>query len=270
MRIIRTLTPAGEPVLAELLDDGRAWPLLVELAGGPAGRPQAVRTGQPFVCGPLLCPVDSHCVIGIAQNYRAHALEMGGPLPQQPVFFIKLPGAVCGPGAPIHLPRTLPSTKVDFEAELAVVLGKPCRDATPANALDHVLGYCCANDVTARDWQKEWGGGQFCRGKGFDTFAPIGPWIVTADAVPDPDMLAIRGLLNGELMQQSSTSDLIFNIRQLICFLSGDTTLPAGTVILTGTPSGVGTARTPPRYLQSGDVYTVEIEGLGSLVNPVA
>jgi 2-keto-4-pentenoate hydratase/2-oxohepta-3-ene-1,7-dioic acid hydratase in catechol pathway len=216
-----------------------------------------------------MAPVNPPLIIGIAQNYRAHALEMGGSLPEKPVYFIKMPGTLVGPDDPIRLPRHLRSDKVDFEAELAVVIGKTCSNVSPENALDHVLGYTAANDVSARDWQKEWGGGQFCRGKGFDTFCPLGPHIVTPDEIPDPGNLSIRGYLNGELMQDGHTSDLIFTVPELIAFLSGSTTLPAGTVILTGTPSGVGAARTPPVYLQPGDSYTVEIESIGRLTNPV-
>ncbi len=217
-----------------------------------------------------LAPIRPPVIIGIAQNYRAHAMEMGGSLPEFPVFFIKMPGSLLDPGKPIRLPRHLRSDKVDFEAELAVVLGRTCRNVPEERALDHVLGYCCANDVTARDWQKEWGGGQFCRGKGFDTFCPLGPCLVTPDALPDPGRLTVRGFLNGELVQESSTADLIFSIPKLIAFLSGSTTLPAGTVILTGTPSGVGVARRPPRFLQPGDTFTVQVEGIGELSNPVA
>jgi 2-keto-4-pentenoate hydratase/2-oxohepta-3-ene-1,7-dioic acid hydratase in catechol pathway len=216
-----------------------------------------------------LAPVHAGPIIGIAQNYRAHAIEMGGELPEFPVFFIKLPHSLLDPGKPIRIPRHLRSDKVDFESELAVVIGKTCRNVSETEALDYVLGYTAANDVSARDWQKEWGGGQFCRGKGFDTFCPLGPRLVTPDEIPDPGKLAIRGYLNGDLMQDSSTADLIFSVPQLIAFLSGSTTLPAGTVILTGTPSGVGAARKPPRFLQPGDTYTVEIEGIGRLQNPV-
>jgi 2-keto-4-pentenoate hydratase/2-oxohepta-3-ene-1,7-dioic acid hydratase in catechol pathway len=217
-----------------------------------------------------LAPVHPPLIIGIAQNYRAHALEMGGSLPTKPVFFLKMPNSLTGPGKPILLPRHLRSDKVDFESELAVVIGRTCRNVPEADALDYVLGYPAANDVSARDWQKEWGGGQFCRGKGFDTFCPLGPHLVTRDEIPNPGALAIRGYLNGDLVQDSHTSDLVFSVPQLIAFLSGSTTLPAGTVILTDTPSGVGAARTPPRYLQPGDCYTVEIEGIGRLENPVA
>jgi len=216
-----------------------------------------------------LAPVNPPLIVGIAQNYRAHAMEMGGQLPDQPVFFIKMPGTLQAPGQPIRLPRNLRSDKVDFEAELAVVIGRTCQNVPVSEALEYVLGYTAANDVSARDWQKEWGGGQFCRGKGFDTFCPLGPHLVTREEIPDPDNLRIRGFLNGELMQDGHTSDLIFTVPELIAFLSGSTTLPAGTVILTGTPSGVGAARTPPVYLKEGDSYTVEIESIGQLTNPV-
>jgi 2-keto-4-pentenoate hydratase/2-oxohepta-3-ene-1,7-dioic acid hydratase in catechol pathway len=226
-------------------------------------------TGKRLPVRERLAPIQPGPIIGIAQNYRAHAEEMGGALPEYPVFFLKLPGSLQDPGKPIRLPRHLRSDKVDFEAELAVVIGRTCRNAAEEEALDYVLGYTAANDVSARDWQKEWGGGQFCRGKGFDTFCPLGPRLVTPDEIPDPDNLSIKGLLNGERMQEGHTSDLIFPIRRLIAFLSGSTTLPAGTVILTGTPSGVGAARKPPVFLKPGDVYTVEIESIGSLSNPV-
>lgn len=226
-------------------------------------------TGKRLPVRELLAPVHPSLIIGIAQNYRAHAEEMGGPMPGHPVFFLKMPGSLQDPGKPIRLPRRLRSDRVDFEAELAVVIGRTCRNVSPDEALDYVLGYTAANDVSARDWQKEWGGGQFCRGKGFDTFCPLGPCLVTPEDIADPGQLAIKGHLNGELMQSSSTADLIFPVPELIAFLSGSTTLPAGTVILTGTPSGVGTARKPPVYLQPGDSYTVEIDGIGQLTNPV-
>lgn len=216
-----------------------------------------------------LAPVRPPLIIGIAQNYRAHALEMGSGIPERPVFFLKMPHTLLDPGKPIRLPRHQRSDKVDFEAELAVVIGRTCRNVPEAQAMEVVLGYAAANDVSARDWQKEWGGGQFCRGKGFDTFCPLGPHLVTPEDIPDPGKLSIRGYLNGEIVQDSSTADLIFTVPQLIAFLSGSTTLPAGTVILTGTPSGVGAARRPPRFLQPGDIFRVEIEGIGSLENPV-
>lgn len=226
-------------------------------------------TGQPLPDGMLLAPVEPPAIIGIAQNYRAHAAEMKGKVADFPVCFMKLPGAVQHPGQPIILPRHLRSDKVDYEVELAVVIGKPCRNVAVQDALQYVAGYTVGNDVSARDWQKEWGGGQICRGKTFDTFCPLGPCLVTADQIPDPHKLKLRTLLNGEVMQDGNTADLIFDVAVLIAFLSGSTTLQPGTVILTGTPEGVGMARTPPVYLQPGDLVTVEIEGIGELTNPV-
>jgi len=217
----------------------------------------------------FLTPLDPVAIVGIAQNYRAHAMEMGGKIPERPVYFMKFPWSAIAADEPIRLPRGLRSDKVDFEAELAVVIGREGRNISREHALDYVLGYTAANDVTARDWQKEWGGGQFCRGKGFDTFCPLGPVLVTPESLPNRDRLKIRCELNGKEMQNSNTSDLIFDIPALIEFLSGSTTLKPGTVILTGTPSGVGTARTPPVYLKPGDRVTVEVEGIGRLCNPV-
>ena len=174
------------------------------------------------------------------------------------------------PGQPILIPQWMPSTQVDFECELAVVIGRRCKNVARSEALDYVLGYTCANDVSARDWQKKGGGPQWCRGKGFDTFCPLGPVLVTRDEIPDPRTLKLRTRVNGEILQDSSTSDMIFDVATLIEFLSGSTTLLPGTVILTGTPQGVGMARNPPRFLQPGDDVTVEIEGIGALQNPVA
>jgi 2-keto-4-pentenoate hydratase/2-oxohepta-3-ene-1,7-dioic acid hydratase in catechol pathway len=158
---------------------------------------------------------------------------------------------------------------VDYECELAVVIGKVCKNASRQNALDYVLGYTCANDVSARDWQKQFGGGQWCRGKGFDTFCPLGPCLVTPDEIPNPNTLKIRTVVNGEVLQDWTTEDMIFDVPRLIEFLSGSTTLLPGTVILTGTPHGVGMARKPPRWLKAGDQVSVEIEKIGTLTNPV-
>jgi 2-keto-4-pentenoate hydratase/2-oxohepta-3-ene-1,7-dioic acid hydratase in catechol pathway len=183
---------------------------------------------------------------------------------------MKLPGAIQHPGAPIRLPVHQASTRVDYEAELAIVLGRECRDATRENALDFVLGYTCANDVSARDWQRDFGGGQWNHAKSFDTFCPLGPVIVTKDELPRPNNLRIRSILNSQVMQDSTTADMIFDVPAIIAFLSADKTLPAGTLILTGTPEGVGFARKPPVWLRPGDTISVEIEGIGTLSNPVA
>ena len=217
----------------------------------------------------LLAPIEPTTIYAIGLNYRAHAIEMEKPIPEHPVVTMKSPTAVLAPGGQIVLPRFLPSDAVDYECELAIVIGKQCKNATKANALDHVLGYTAANDVSARDWQKIYSGGQWCKGKTFDTFCPIGPVLVTPDEIGNPDALQIRTELNGEEVQCSNTSDMIFSVTDLIIFLSGSTTLAPGTVILTGTPTGVGVARQPQRFLQAGDQVVIEVEGIGRLENTV-
>ena len=228
-------------------------------------RPTGIFAGEHT----LLAPLQPSAILCIGLNYRAHAEEMNARLPEYPVLFFKNPGALLAPEADIVIPRTPASTQVDYEGELAVVIGRTCKNATRENALDFVLGYSCANDVSARDWQKQWGGSQWCRGKSFDTFAPLGPWLVTPDEIPNPNALSLTTRVNGELLQDSNSSDMIFDIPALIEFLSGETTLSAGTLILTGTPSGVGMGRTPQRWLQSGDRVEIEIAGIGILVNSV-
>ncbi len=184
-------------------------------------------------------------------------------------LFVKGANALQNPGDPIVLPRHARSDEVDYECELGVVIGKACKNVKRENAIDYVLGYTCVNDVSARDWQLKWGGGQWCKGKFFDTFAPIGPCLVTPDEIPQPNNLKIKTVLNGETVQNSSTSDMIFDIPAIIEFLSGSTTLLPGTIILTGTPQGVGMASKPPKYLKAGDSVTIEIEKIGALTNPV-
>ena len=219
----------------------------------------------------LLAPVAATQILCIGLNYKRHAEETGAKLPERPVLFVKGNNALQHPGLPILLPRHLRSDEVDYECELAVVIGKPCKNVSPEHALDYVLGYTCANDVSARDHQIKLGGGQWCRGKFFDTFAPLGPRLVTPASLPNPNALRIRTELNGETVQDSNTSDMAFDVPAIISYLSGSTTLLPGTVILTGTPSGVGMAAKPePRWLRAGDVVTIEIEGIGRLTNPVA
>jgi 2-keto-4-pentenoate hydratase/2-oxohepta-3-ene-1,7-dioic acid hydratase in catechol pathway len=167
------------------------------------------------------------------------------------------------------LPQNQPTAKPDFEAELAIVLKRSARNVSRAEAADYILGYTCANDVSARDWQRDFGGGQFCHAKSFDTFCPLGPVLVTPDEIPNPNALRIRSILNGTTMQDSSTADMLFDVPTLIEFLTADKTLPSGTLILTGTPEGVGFARTPPVWLKGGDTISVEIEAIGTLTNPV-
>mgnify|MGYP000094235144 CR=1 FL=1 len=228
-----------------------------------------VETDQVVTNPDLLAPVEPTTVYAIGLNYRAHAIEMDKPIPEHPVVTMKSPTALLAPGGQIVLPRYLPSDSVDYECELAIVIGKTCKNATQANALEHVLGYTAANDVSARDWQKIYSGGQWCKGKTFDTFCPLGPVLVTPDEIGDPDALQIRTELNGEEVQCSNTSDMIFSVADLIVFLSGSTTLAPGTVILTGTPTGVGVARKPQRFLQAGDQVVIEVEGIGRLENTV-
>lgn len=221
------------------------------------------------VSGKTLAPIVPTAIIGIGLNYRQHADELGMEWPKFPVVFLKFPSALSGPGDPILLPKHLPSDSVDYEAELAVVIGRDCLNATRENALNFVLGYTGANDVSARDWQIEKGGSQWCRGKSFDSFCPLGPVLVTRDEIPDPNALKIKTVLNGQTVQDWNTNDMIFDVRAIIEFLSADSTLPAGTVILTGTPQGVGMAREPKLWMKDGDEVTVEIEKIGALTNPV-
>ena len=217
----------------------------------------------------LLAPVFPTAIFCIGLNYRRHAEETNSAIPEFPVVFMKNPAAVQNPGAAIEIPVKLRSTQVDYECELAVVIGKKCKNASRQNALSHVLGYTAANDISARDWQSKWGGGQWCRGKTFDTFAPLGPVLVTADEMPNPNTMRIQTILNGEILQDSNTNDMIFDVPRIIEFLSASTTLLPGTVILTGTPQGIGAARKPPVFLKVGDRITVEIERIGALINPV-
>jgi 2-keto-4-pentenoate hydratase/2-oxohepta-3-ene-1,7-dioic acid hydratase in catechol pathway len=216
-----------------------------------------------------LAPVVPSTIWCIGLNYKHHAKETGSKIPEYPVLFAKSPSALQNPDDPIQIPTHLRSNEVDFECELAVVIGKTCKNVRRAEALNYVLGYMCANDVSARDWQIVRGGTQWCRGKTFDTFAPLGPCLVTKEDIPDPHTLRIQTVLNGESMQDWNTNDMIFDIPTLIEFLSGSTTLLAGTVILTGTPQGVGLARRPPVWLRPGDKISIIIDKIGTLTNRV-
>jgi 2-keto-4-pentenoate hydratase/2-oxohepta-3-ene-1,7-dioic acid hydratase in catechol pathway len=206
----------------------------------------------------------------IGRNYADHAAEMQSPLPQRPTVFMKNPASVIGPHDDIIIPPICQEhgPQVDFEGELAAIIGRNCRDVSEADALGYVSGWSVANDVTARWWQKEGSGGQWIRGKSFDTFCPLTP-PVPASSVPDPQNLRLRTSLCGAIMQEASTADMIFSVAALIAELSRGITLLRGTVILTGTPSGVGAARTPPRFLKEGDIVEITIEGVGTLRNPI-
>ena len=203
-------------------------------------------------------------IVCVGLNYRDHAEESGMEIPKWPLLFAKWPSSLIGPGRPIVLPAQ--SNEVDYEAELGVVIGKRAQRVRVAEALDHVAGYCCANEVSARDIQ--FADGQWTRGKSFDTFGPVGP-ITPAAEVPDPQALGIRCLLNGEVVQSSSTAQMIFSVAEVIAFISDGITLEPGDLILTGTPPGVGLGRKPPVYLADGDEVTIEIDGVGTLTNPV-
>ena len=204
-------------------------------------------------------------LICIGLNYRDHARESDMPLPEKPVLFSKFSSAVIAPGEPVVIPPT--SQQVDYEAELAVVIGRRAKNVGADRAYDYVLGYTAFNDVTARDFQ--FGDGQWQRGKSCDTFAPMGQTIVTTDEITDPHKLSIKLTLNGEVMQDSNTEQLIFGVPQLIEFISESITLEPGDVIATGTPPGVGFARNPPVFLKPGDQMEVLIDGIGGLGNPV-
>ena len=222
----------------------------------------------PADAATLLAPVpDPQKVICVGLNYRDHAAESGVPIPKEPVLFSKFPTALVGPGANIVLPKV--SSKVDYEAELVIVIGQRGRHLTEQNAMAHVAGYTVGHDVSARDWQLEKDGKQWMVGKTFDTFAPTGPVLVTTDDIPDPHRLNISLRLNGQTMQRSNTDQMIFSVAQLLAYISQVFTLEPGDLIFTGTPPGVGMARKPPVFLKPGDVCEVEIQDIGVLRNPV-
>jgi 2-keto-4-pentenoate hydratase/2-oxohepta-3-ene-1,7-dioic acid hydratase in catechol pathway len=263
MRIIRYLAQEGDVRFAAEQPGGRCFDIY-----GDIFRDFEV-TDRESKMVKLLAPVVPPVILCIGLNYRKHAAETGAKIPEYPVLFMKSPGTLQNPGDPIVLPTKLRSDQVDYECELAVVIGRKCKNVSKNDALDVVFGYTAANDVSARDWQKSFGGGQWCRGKGFDTFAPVGPAIVTKDEIPNPNALRIGTRVNSKSRQNSNTSDMIFDVPTLVEFLSGSTTLYPGTLILTGTPEGVGMAMDPPRYLGPGDFVEIEIEKIGVLSNPV-
>lgn len=259
MRIARIRTGDGKTVHA-VIDGKTAQPIEGDIFGKwkNSGKPlplEKVKLLAPIIPTDLLC---------FGLNYKAHAEESGGDLFKAPVLFLKATSCVVDPEAPIVIPPIAPS-QVDYEAELAVIIGTPARNVAREDALKYVLGYTCANDVSARDAQHA--DSQWARGKSFDTFGPLGPWIETE---LDPRNLRVQGRLNGRIMQDASTSLLIFDVAFLISYLSQGMTLLPGAVLLTGTPSGCGFAQKPPVWLSPGDVFEVEIEGIGTLRNPVA
>ncbi len=262
MRIIR-FQSHGRTHLGQQVDDATAFRIDGDLFG-----PHIVTTEKVKV-EKLLAPLIPTDILCIGLNYREHAAESGSAIPENPMLFIKASNTLQNPGDPILIPRR--SSEIDFECELAVVIGKTAKDVSRERALDYVFGYTCANDVSSRDWQrdKNLGGGQFARGKSFDTFCPLGPAIVTRDEIPDPNDLRIKTILNGQVMQDNSTADMAFDVPALIESLSSTMTLRPGAVILTGTPQGVGFARKPPVWMKHGDTVVIDIEGIGRLENPV-
>jgi 2-keto-4-pentenoate hydratase/2-oxohepta-3-ene-1,7-dioic acid hydratase in catechol pathway len=211
--------------------------------------------------GPPLPDPDKIVCLGL--NYRGHAQEVGRPLPEVPMLFAKFRNSLVGPTAPIVLPAM--SSTVDYEGELAVIIGARCRSVSEADALHYVGGYSVMNDVSARDLQRQTG--QWLAGKAIDTFAPMGPGVIPASRIPDPQDLELITRLNGEVVQRAGTADMIFTVAQAISFISSLMTLEPGDIIATGTPAGVGSAQSPPRFLVSGDVVEVEIEGIGTISN---
>lgn len=264
MKMIRFLTPENIVAFGCGYDGTTARELEGDIYEGVR------ETGQRIQVKKILPPIDPKAIIGIGLNYRLHAKETGACLPDYPVMFMKNPGAAAAHEDPIIIPRVCEAgPEVDYEAELAVIIGRDVKNISPEHGLEAVLGYTCANDVSARRWQKHSGGGQWVRGKSFDGFCPFGPVLYTRDEITDPQDLGVQCILNGEIMQNSRTSDMIFSVAEIISYLSQSTTLKAGTLILTGTPQGVGFARNPPVYLNPGDVVEIKIEGMESLRNKV-
>ncbi len=284
MRLATLLTTAG-PRAAVRHDDeyvdlhatDAAFPAGLRdlLAAGPEVWQHVARAGKrtdvirvPRDKVRLTAPIpDPRKIICLGLNYRDHAAETNSPIPREPILFSKYPTAIVGPGDPIVLPTV--SQEVDYEAELVIVIGRRGRHLTEATAMEHVAGYTIGHDVSARDWQLKKDGKQWMAGKTFDTFAPIGPELVTTDDVPDPHNLGIRLRLNGQTMQDSNTRQMIFGVAATVAYLSRIFTLEPGDLIFTGTPPGVGMARKPPVWLKPADTVEVEIDGLGVLRNPV-
>ncbi len=264
MRIIRHQPADQAPAYAQPREDGQVNVLQGDFESGFTDTGEVVEMGRPL---PPIAPVNIFC---IGKNYQAHAAEFGMDVGEYPVVFMKPTTAIIGPGDVIRIPASqMDGPETDYEAELAIVIGKPARNVDQTQALEHVFGYACANDVSARKWQKQAGGNQWIRGKGFDTFCPVGPELVTADEIGDPQTLDIKLIRNGETMQSSNTSDMVFSVATIVSYLSRDVTLLPGTLILTGTPEGVGAARDPQVWLAPDDEVVVEIEKIGQLRNVV-
>ncbi len=271
MKLVTYSTDGGAPRVGHI-EDGEVHPLgganMLEYVehGRDADRQpggEVVPLSEVRLRAPITRPAK---IVAIGLNYEDHANETGQELPEKPIVFAKYPNTIVGPGEPIRIPPI--TEQVDYEAELAVVIGQRAKNVSEGEALEYVFGYMNGNDVSSRDLQFS-EGGQWTRSKSIDTFAPIGPYIVTRDEVPDPQSLSIRCMLNGEVVQDGTTSDMVFSVAELVSFLSHGMTLEPGDIILTGTPAGVGFVRDPQLFMQPGDEVTVEIEGLGALTNPV-
>ncbi|OPL12446.1 MAG: hypothetical protein AVO39_04565 [delta proteobacterium MLS_D] len=264
MRIIRFRDEQGGMFWGIPEDEGMERARIIEgdlFSGNPGERIAHVSR--------LAAPVAPANIYAVGFNYRRHADETATVYPDEPEIFMKPTTSVAGPGDAILLPLAGPD-EVDYEGELAVIIGRTGKNLSPAEAREHVLGYCCANDVSARDWQWRRQQRQWVRGKSFDTFCPLGPWIETGGTDFDPTSLRIQTFVNDRKVQDGVTGDMIFGVYDLISSLSQSVTLLPGTVILTGTPEGVGYTRQPPIFLRAGDRVSVRIEGLGTLTNPVA
>lgn len=263
MKLVRCLVSDGSIHTGAVEDDGTIRRLAGDLYG------QHHVTDEVLEPVKLLAPVAVTQIWGVGLNYHNHAIETGMPVPSHPIIFAKGTNSVQHPDEPIVIPDSLSVSEVDYEGELAVVIGKEARNVSRKDALDYVLGFTCANDISARDWQLRLGGGQWSRGKTFDTFCPMGTYLLTTDELDDAADLGIRTYINGALVQNGNTSDMIFDVPALIEFLSAGTTLSPGTLVLTGTPAGVGMSAQPPRWLSPGDEVVIDIDRLGALRNPV-
>ncbi len=242
-----------------------AWPQTLTSLIEMGVKPNRTAEHYPLDSVTLQAPLRPRKIFGIGRNYVEHASELGNEVPKSPLIFAKLTTSVIGTNEAITWSESM-TTQVDWEGELAVVIGKRTRNVSEKDALKHVYGYCIANDISARDIQDS--ESQWVRAKGLDTFCPLGPWLVTADDVPDPHKLTITTTVNGEQMQHSATDLMIYKIPYLISYMSQSYTLEPGDVILTGTPAGVGKGRKPPQFLKDGDEVKVTIDGLGELINP--
>lgn len=264
MRIIRYEDPSGRAHHAVQQQAAE----LLRIEGDPLEGFEVTR--EPAIVGKILAPIIPPMIWCIGKNYRQHADEVGMGIDKYPEVFAKGANTVQDPNQPIRMPTRAKSSEIDYEGELVVVIRKRCKDVSREKALDYVAGYTCGNDVSARDWQLKMGGSQWCRGKSFDTFAPLGPCLVTPDSIADPTGLRIQTSVNGRIVQDANTRDMIHDVPALIEFLSQGTTLLPGTVIFTGTPSGVGMAQNPPLWLKDGDEVSVIIEKIGTLTNRVS